>query len=113
MATIAGAANQPPATASKVREEPIGDSSFIAMIKYDPAQLQLTVTTKRGDEYVHFYVFPATVDQFLQSPSKGAFYNAQIKGKGIGVRTITKKTGPPARNLARGPVEHQTGRRHG
>lgn len=93
MATV----TQNPALASspsKVREEPIGDSSFIQKIKYDSAQLQLTVTMKNGSEYVHFMVYPATVDQFMQSPSKGSFYAKNIKGKGLSTRIISKTTGP-------------------
>lgn len=104
MATV----NVHPATAQgapgKVREEPIGDSSWLAKIKYDPQSLQLTVTTKRGDEYVHFYVFPATVDQLMQAPSKGRFYAQQIKGRGFSTRVISKTTGEPYRNPGK-PVE--------
>lgn len=110
MATV----NQPAsatAAPAQVIEQPIGDSSWIAKIKYDPAQLQLTVTTKRGDEYVHFMVYPMTVDQFLQAPSKGTFYAQAIKGKGLSTRIITKTVGPRTRNLARGPVESR--RSHG
>lgn len=110
MATVNQAAALTPAP-SKIIEQPIGDSSWIAKIKYDPAQLQLTVTTKEGSEYVHFMVYPATVDQLLQAPSKGRFYAEQIKGKGISVRTITKTTGKPLRNPAKGPV--QARRTHG
>ena len=108
MATIAMNPKLSPAP-GKVREEPIGDSSWIAKIKYDPVQLQLTVTTKEGSEYVHFMVYPATVDQFLQSPSKGRFYSENIKGKGISTRTVSKNTGPQERNLARGPIQRRIG----
>lgn len=98
-----------------IREEPIGDSSWLMKIKYDPSTLQLTVTTKGGSEYVHFFVYPMTVDQLMQSPSKGAFYARQIKGKGLSTRVISKTTGAAERNPARGPIEHkQPGRKpHG
>jgi hypothetical protein len=106
MATV----NQHPALAEKpasaaIREEPITDSSWLEKIKYDPATLQLTVTTKEGSEYVHFFVYPMTVDQLLQSPSKGAFYAKNIKGRGLSTRVISKTTGPRVRNPASGPVE--------
>lgn len=111
MATVNQLAALNPAKPS-AKEDPIGDSSFIAKIKYDPAQLQLTVTMKNGSEYVHFFVFPATYDEFMRSPSKGTFYNGIIKGKSVSTRTISKGTGPQERNLARGPVKEQ-GRTHG
>jgi KTSC domain len=98
------------AGSNKVIEELIGDSSWIAKIKYDPAQLQLTVTTKRGDEYVHFMVYPMTVDQLLQSPSKGKFYAQAIKGKGLSTKVVTKSTGAALRNAARGPVKSKARR---
>lgn len=87
------------------REEPVGDSSFIQKIKYDSAQSCLTVTMKNGSEYQHFGVEAGTVDKFMLSPSKGAFYGKFIKGKGVTTRTISKNTGPAERNPARGPVE--------
>lgn len=100
-----------PSATGKI-EEPVGDSSWIAKIKYDPSVFQLTVTTKRGDEYVHFMVYPMTVQQFLQSPSKGKFYASQIKSKGLSSRIISKGTGGAERNIARGPAK--TGRKeHG
>ena len=111
MATIAGS-QAGVAQSSRIIEQPIGDSSWLAKIKYDQAQLQLTVTTKKGDEYVHFMVYPITVDQLLQAPSKGRFYAQNIKGKGLSTRTISKTTGPAYRNPAR-PVEKPTRRSHG
>lgn len=112
MATVnmASALKAPSASQSKVLEMPVGDSSWIAKIKYDPAQLQLTVTTKEGSEYVHFMVYPATADQFMQAPSKGRYYAQQIKGKGLTTKVISKSTGPAERNPSR-PKE--AGRKRG
>jgi hypothetical protein len=94
-------------------EEPIGDSSWIAKIKYDPALFQLTVTTKRGDEYVHFMVYPMTVQQMMQAPSKGRFYATNIKGKGLATKVISKSTGGSSENLARGPKKEHGRKAHG
>lgn len=102
--------NQAPA---KAKEEPIGDSSFIAKIKYDPAQLALTVETKSGNEYVHFMVYPATYEQFMLAPSKGRFYNQVIRGKGLSTKIISHDTGPQPRNPARGPIKKTSGGTHG
>lgn len=101
-------------TTNKVREEPIGDSSWLAKIKYDPSTFQLTVTTKEGSEYVHFMVYPMTVDQMMQAPSKGRFYATQIKGHGLANRVIDKTVGASLRNPAKGPTDKKPGRgRHG
>lgn len=102
-----------PAASSSVREEPIGDSSFLQKIKYDASTFQLTVTMKNGAEYVHFMVFPATVDQMMQSPSKGKFYAQNIKGANPSSRLINKNVGPQVRPLAKGPVHKETRRTHG
>lgn len=109
MATLAQS-TPAPAAPSAIRDIPIVDSSWLMKIKYDPATFQLTVTTKRGDEYVHFMVYPATVDQMLQAPSKGRFYAQTIKGKGLSSRTISKAIGEPARNPGKGPIKR---RKHG
>lgn len=102
------------AAPSTIREEGLVESSFLQKIKYDSTTLQLTVTMKNGAEYVHFYVFPMTVDQLMQSPSKGSFYATQIKGKNPGTRLIDKNVGKAVRPLAKGPIHQENKRRtHG
>lgn len=88
----ASIANQTQA-GSQVRELAIGDSSFLQHIHYDPQTFQLTVTTKRGAQYIYFYVFPATFDQFTQSKSKGRFFAEFIRGKSPSARTVSKNVG--------------------
>ena len=112
MATLAQSTPSAPSP-SVVREVPIVDSSWLTKIKYDPSIFQLTITTKRGDEYVHFMVYPAMVDQMLQAPSKGKFYADNIKGKGLSNRVITKATGKPLRNPAKGPTHTTREAQHG
>lgn len=103
----------PAASVPGIREEPIGDSSFLQKIKYDAATFQLTVTMKNGAEYVHFQVFPATVDAMMQAPSKGSFYASEIKGKNPSSNIIDKNVGKPVRPLAKGPVHKEIRGTHG
>lgn len=81
------------AEASQIRKVPIGDSSFIQEVSYDPSTFQMTVTMKNGAQYIHWYVYPAIFDSMMQSPSKGKFYAEVIKGKHPSTRTITKNVG--------------------
>lgn len=114
MATLAQPSIAAPNSApSTVHEVPVVESSWLMKIKYDPATLQLTITTKGGSEYVHFMVYPATFDQLMQAPSKGRFYAQNIKGKGLSSRVITKTVGKPLRNPAKGPTHHAPRRAHG
>lgn len=102
--------NQHPAmqqSQGKLLEIPIGDSSFLQHFKYDAASFQLTVTMKNGSQYIHFYVYPGTVDQLIQAPSKGKFYADNIKGKYPGARTVSKGAGKPIHNPLKGPIEHE------
>lgn len=109
MATVnSNISHQPTQAAPGVMEFPIGDSSFLQKIKYDPAAFQLTVTMKNGAEYVHFQVFPATVDAMIQAPSKGKFYASEIKGKSPSANIINKNVGKQVRPLAKGPVRKET-----
>lgn len=84
--------------AEGITDMAIGDSSFIQNIKYDPTNLQLTVTMKNGGEYVHFHVYPQIVDSFITSPSKGKFYSQAIKGKYASTNSINKNIGRITKN---------------
>ncbi len=108
MATI----NQHPAFgpqggAKGLRDVPTVESSFIENFRYDPSTFQLTVTMKNGAQYLHFYVYPMTMDQLMASPSKGKFYNEVIKGKSPGVAVTHKEIGPQVRNPLKGPKHEQ------
>lgn len=92
MATIAGL--QSPQQQSQVQDLPMaGESSWIANLHYDPNTLQLTMTTKKGAQYTHFYVFPMQFQQMLESPSKGEYYSKLIKGKHPSARLVDKNVG--------------------
>jgi len=111
MATVNSNISQSPTqSAPGVMEFPIGDSSFLQKIKYDPSAFQLTVTMKNGAEYIHFQVFPATVDAMMQAPSKGKFYGQNIVGKNPSAKVIDKNVGKPVRPLAKGPVRKESKR---
>lgn len=90
--------NQNPAfnAASKTaREFPIIESSYLQHVHYDPNTLQCVVTFKNGSQYVYNMVFPMTVDQWMQSPSKGQFYAKNIRGKyKMKARIVNKTVGP-------------------
>ena len=101
---VAGPA--PTASSASVRNIAIGDSSFLEHISYDSASLQLTVTFKTGSQHTHFYVLPATVDQWLVAPSKGSFYARNIKGKYPSAKIIDKQS-PRYHEPAKGPVNHE------
>jgi hypothetical protein len=74
-------------------EMPIAQSKFLMDASYDPQSLQLTVTMKNGAQYIHFYVYPAVMEQFMTARSKGEFYSKNIKGKHPSTRVITKAVG--------------------
>ncbi len=91
---------------------PIGDSSFLQNVKYDPANYQLTVTMKSGAQYVHFQVYPSTFQQMMEAPSKGKFYADVIKKSGNPSQTIVSKSvGPQNRNPLKGPTPHERNKR--
>lgn len=79
--------------ASQIRKVPIGESSFLQEIEYDPSTFQMKVTMKNGAQYIHWYVYPAIFDSMMQSPSKGKFYASVIKGQNPSTRIINKNIG--------------------
>ena len=113
MATVTmSQALQPKAQAAST-ETPIADSSWLAKIAFKDGFLEMT--TKRGDVYRQFnpLMGPSLYEQWRQAPSKGRFWNDVIKKQGPSLQTISKSTGAPARNPARGPViKHENGRSH-
>lgn len=60
--------------------QPIVGSSMITGVSYDPSAGDLVVQTTRG-HYGYGLVQPDVYDEFLDSDSKGRFYNQQLKGK--------------------------------
>lgn len=98
----------PQQAAAGVKDVPLIGSKFLEHVRYDPASFQLTVTMKKGAQYIYFYVYPMVVDQWLDSPSVDRFYSEGIKGKHLGVKTIHQGVGKPVRNPMKGPTnEHQ------
>lgn len=91
--------NQNPAFNSQskgIREFPITESSFLMNVHYDPNTLQAVVTMKGGSQYIYNMVFPMTIDQWMQSPSKGKFFAENIRGKfKMRSRIIDKTVGKP------------------
>lgn len=84
--------NQP---SKGIRDFPINESSFLMNVHYDPNTLQAVVTMKGGSQYVYNMVFPMTIDQWMQSPSKGEFFSKNIRGKyKMRTRMIDKTVGP-------------------
>lgn len=88
--------NQHPAFKKKsgIRKVPVNNSSFVSHFQYDSDNMQLLVVLKDGGEYLYDQVDSATVDQFIESPSKGQFFSKYIKGKYTSTRLIDKTVGP-------------------
>jgi hypothetical protein len=56
-------------------------SSNLAEVGYEPESETLEVMFKHGGVY-QYYNFPQFMyDRFLEAPSLGKFFNAEIKGK--------------------------------
>ena len=56
------------------------NSSWIESISYDHDDSSLTVATKSGETYDHWEVPKDVAQEFKNAPSKGAFYNTEIRG---------------------------------
>lgn len=54
-------------------------SSVVRRIVYDATKAELVIELTSGKTYVYEEVPRETYDAFLAAPSKGAFYNAQIR----------------------------------
>ncbi|MDX2274129.1 MAG: KTSC domain-containing protein [Hyphomonadaceae bacterium] len=54
-------------------------SSVIRRFVYDATKQELVVELMSGSVYVYEDVPRETYDAFLAAPSKGAFYNAQVR----------------------------------
>lgn len=54
-------------------------SSVIRRFVYDATSQELVVELMNGKAYVYEDVPRETYDAFLAAPSKGAFYNAQVR----------------------------------
>lgn len=57
------------------------DSSAIDFIHYDEAEAELHVTFTSGKTYVYYAVPRKIFDEFIAAPSKGIFFNAEIRGR--------------------------------
>jgi KTSC domain len=70
------------AAAGVAADVPYGDampSTAIRDIAYDPARRALTVTFVTGRRYVYADVAPDRYVAFQSAPSKGAFFNLEIR----------------------------------
>jgi hypothetical protein len=56
-------------------------STAIRSMFYDPAKSALWVTFVSGRRYVYFDVPPAVFDAFRTAPSRGAFFNREIRDR--------------------------------
>jgi hypothetical protein len=54
-------------------------SDAIHDLAYDPETLELHVTFHHGGTYTHGGVPAELYERFLAAPSKGSFYNAELK----------------------------------
>lgn len=57
------------------------DSSWIASYELDAADCAFAVTTKAGARYAFKNIPRDVVDGFVGAQSRGAYYNAFIRGK--------------------------------
>lgn len=55
------------------------ESTLLAWAFYQPTRLQLELEFRSGKRYLYFGFPEPTYQQFLRSPSKGAFFNAHIR----------------------------------
>jgi len=60
---------------------PAVDSSAIQRIDYDAAARELSVTFAGGNAYRYFRVPRGVYESFLQSDSKGLFFNTYIRDR--------------------------------
>lgn len=79
--------------APKKQKMPLAESSFLQEVEYDSNTMQATVTMKNGSQHIYFMVYPMEMEQWIQSRSKGEFYNQAIKGKKLGTPTVKKTVG--------------------
>ena len=56
-------------------------SSVVAGIRYEAAHARLTITFNGGRVYQYFLVPPNVAADFQAAPSKGAFFNLNIRAR--------------------------------
>jgi hypothetical protein len=56
-------------------------STVIRNYLYDPANAELWITFVTGRRYVYSAVPPAVFDAFRTAPSRGAFFNREIRDR--------------------------------
>jgi hypothetical protein len=62
-----------------MRRVPVGRSSALRSVGYDPETLDLEVEFESGAVYRYLDVPPEVVEGFIDAPSKGAFLTEHIK----------------------------------
>ncbi|MDB5447913.1 MAG: hypothetical protein JWQ97_3230 [Phenylobacterium sp.] len=66
----------------ETREPPVDvESSAIRAIDYDPPRRQLRVTFQSGERYAYEGVPGEVCRAFVEAPSKGRFFQAEIRGR--------------------------------
>ena len=93
MAQVLQNPSVPSAAPRGLVEMPVAKSKVIQHVSYDPQSLQMTVTMKNGAQYIHFYVYPNVMDDFIKAGSKGEFYSKVVKGKHPATRQVSKNVG--------------------
>jgi hypothetical protein len=74
-------------------------STAIRHFSYDSRTERLSVTFITGRKYVYDRVPPAVYDEFRAAPSKGGFFNAEIRDR-YPFREVTGGAGQPRKRPA-------------
>lgn len=86
---------------------PVGDSSFLMNVNYDPNNQQMMVTMKNGGEYIYQRVTPDVMQAFQESRNKSEFYANKIRDQFESARVINQTIGKKSK------TQTKNGRAHG
>lgn len=78
-----------PAPAAPAIQTFVPQSSFLALLEYDQANLTLTSHLKSGAVYQHKFVIPADWAALQTSQNHGKHWSSNIKGKKLSVKIKT------------------------
>lgn len=73
-----------------IKTKPVEGSSNILGIGYDPPSSTLRVVFRTGGAYDFLDVTPETHASFMDAPSYGVYFAANIKGKFPGVKVASE-----------------------
>ena len=69
----------------------VPQSSFLALIEYDPANLRMTSWLKSGAIYQHTFCTPLDFEALKTSQNHGRHWSKNIKGVKLGIRLKSAK----------------------